>query len=110
MSSDSLNIRFGASLLARMRSEIPDGKMSQFVREAVIEKLDQTSSGEVHAEVLRLRADIDELRNELAEGTRAILIVTGDNKPLPKAEAENWVKENMRLRRPVGSVEARFDG
>ena len=110
MSSESLNIRLGASLLARMRTEIPDGKMSQFVREAVIEKLDQTSSGEMHGEVLRLSSDIDELRNELAEGTRAILIVTGGNKPLPKEEAENWVKENMRLRRPVRSAEARQDG
>ncbi|MEM7147542.1 MAG: hypothetical protein AAF591_20670 [Verrucomicrobiota bacterium] len=75
---------------------------AEYVRQATLEKLDGSSNQRVMQEVENLRQTVEELRNDLAESTRAILILAGSKKPLPKDKAEAWVKENLQLRRTVG--------
>lgn len=61
---------------------------TQFILEAILEKLDGTSTTQILDELIALR------RDQLT-ATKALLILVGSDADLSKEEAEAWVENNL---------------
>jgi predicted DNA-binding protein len=71
---------------------------AQFVREAIYEKLDGASNRDLLEEIERNRLRIESLTDDLAEATRAVLVIAGSQKPYPAEKADAWVDSNLGLK------------
>jgi len=61
---------------------------TQFVIEALLEKLNGTGASQILDELMARR------RDQIA-ATKALLILVGSKAELPKSEAESWVENNL---------------
>lgn len=65
---------------------------TQFILEAILEKLDGNSVSQILDELVAMR------RDQIA-ATKALLILVGSKAELSKSEATSWVENNLSTRR-----------
>lgn len=102
MASHPLTVRIDSEIDAKLRATTKQIGMnvSDFVRQAIYEKLAEVENDSIRQEVENLREEIEKMRGEFAKSVRAMLIVSGSNETYPKAKAEEWVHENLGYRHP----------
>lgn len=75
---------------------------AQFIREAIYDKLDGASNRDLLTKIERNRLQIESLTDDLAEATRAILVIAGSQSPYPAAKADAWIDENLGVKNSRG--------
>ena len=73
-------------------------KVSNYVEEAVLEKLGQIDRLRTSQEIELLRNEIQTLREELSLATEATLVITGSRQPYPAESAKKWVRTHLKPR------------
>lgn len=73
-------------------------KVSNFVEEAVLEKLGQIDRLRTSQELELLRNEIQTLRQELSLATEATLVITGSRQPYSPEAAKAWVRTHLNPR------------
>lgn len=79
------------------RSDEEGVSTSQFVKQAIFEKLSGTGEARVAADLERLREEFREYRRQFAGAVKALLILVGSHKELDRETAEEWVTKNLTV-------------
>jgi uncharacterized protein (DUF1778 family) len=100
MPKDSISFRLerDARPALKKAAQAAGMKVSNYVEEAVLEKLAEVESRRTSHEIEGLREDIALLREELALSTEATLVVVGSRKPYPPEAAKSWVSSHLKRR------------
>lgn len=73
-------------------------KVSNFVEEAVLEKLGDMEARRTSQEIVSLARQIERLREELALATEATLVIVGRREVYSAESAKAWVASHLRRR------------
>ena len=100
MPKDPVTFRFerDARPLLEQAAKAAGLKISNYVEEAVLEKLGQIDRLRTSQELELLRNQITLLREELSLATEANLVVTGSQKPYSPEAAKAWVSAHLKSR------------
>jgi hypothetical protein len=100
MPKDSISFRLERDIRPALKqaARAAGMKISNFVEEAVLEKLTEVETRRTSQELGSLREQIVLLREELALSTEATLVVAGSQKPYPAEAAKSWVATHLKRR------------
>jgi len=100
MPKDSISFRLERDVRPALKqaARLAGMKISNFVEEAVLEKLAEVETRRTSQELGSLREQIVLLREELALSTEATLVVVGSQKPYPADSAKQWVSKHLKRR------------
>ena len=69
--------------------------VSEFIRETVYERLDESSQEATREELEKLQQSVETMRVQLIRAARAILVVAGSRKEFSPVLADEWVERNF---------------
>ncbi len=100
MPKDSISFRLERDVRPALKqaARLAGMKISNFVEEAVLEKLAEVETRRTSQELGSLREQIVLLREELALSTEATLVIVGQQKPYSADSAKQWVSKHLRRR------------
>ncbi len=100
MSKDSISFRLERSIRPALTraARVAGMKVSNFVEEAVLEKLAEVENRRTSQEIENLSKEIVLLREELALSTEATLVIVGQQKPYSAESAKQWVSKHLKRR------------
>ncbi|MEN8717007.1 MAG: hypothetical protein ABF384_19015 [Verrucomicrobiales bacterium] len=84
--------------LLQEAAQVAGLKISNYVEEAVLEKLGQIDRLRTSQEIELLRNEIRILREELSLATEASLVITGSRQPYSAEAAKKWVRTHLKTR------------
>ena len=79
--------------------------VSDFMRQAVYEKLAETDAESTRQEIENLREAIELMRDEMAKFARAVLVVSGSKKEFSEDLADEWVAKTFGAKYAKGGGE-----
>lgn len=104
MPKDSISFRLERDIRPALKhaARVAGMNVSNFVEEAVLEKLAEVETRRTSQELAILREQVNLMREELALSTEAILVIVGKQKPYPEELVKSWVATHLKRRKGGG--------